>query len=751
MATATTCDGPPVLPDENPRQWRKRAGRAYGQVALLIAGCGPALGGTGAPLQFYEAALHALMADAEESVVLLATPSMLTSGVVRALSQRPNIQLLRTDEEPELAHFAALSADYLVVESPLLIHGRGEQRTRSGFPYHAVWTWCGSTCASASVEESLLVSASKASHLIVEARHDPAEPVRGRNALLQVRSTISPSWLALPRTSHLFNASWASLDLPRGMWSRRDVCIGYGNSTPILPSIHNNVIDKSLYAERRMVIMQAAPGVSGPEGTDGPPQLLWPLRWPRHYHEGNPTPFKSQHDAQDAAYMDAVRLAMPTTPTSRRRPVLGTLDPMTTVSRQHAALVVELSMDNLFHVLFPALPLSEDLAALRGQLVREQQMQHQQTQQHPRKRQEQHMQAETQPTPRVVTALANLELEWLPRYTVLWPGSAPGLGGWAGWELVMRAVASSLGMAPPPAERTQELLTPLRLGCHPLVVGGHSSFWPLFNSAAELLAARPRVLALRRALLRSFRGIVGAAGAALPPSQSSGSIVFTTRPGSGVRTITNMAEVRAALEADASLAGRVSFVAMGELPLMEQLGAVQRADVLVGPHGQAMVWVAMLPSEQGRRACLEIFPQQMVIQQTHAWWDYRRWAFMNEVEYFLLTQPNAASCHNLDFRRCGNFTILLPQFMTALRRVVEHVAPAAIASVAPPEGREPRTTHTPPLHRMSWGHAKATWPIEGVVTSLDCVTDPCAKPCARPPEELPRVCALRWMCQTPVV
>ena len=78
------------------------------------------------------------------------------------------------------------------------------------------------------------------------------------------------------------------------------------------------------------------------------------------------------------------------------------------------------------------------------------------------------MQAETQPTPRVVTALANLELEWLPRYTVLWPGSAPGLGGWAGWELVMRAVASSLGMAPPPAERTQELLTPLRLGCHRL-------------------------------------------------------------------------------------------------------------------------------------------------------------------------------------------------------------------------------------------------------------------------------------------
>ena len=130
------------------------------------------------------------------------------------------------------------------------------------------------------------------------------------------------------------------------------------------------------------------------------------------------------------------------------------------------------------------------------------------------------------------------------------------------------------------------------------------------------------------------------------------------------------------MDVDATLAGRVKLLQLEALPLAEQLCAVSAASVLVGVHGQGMIWTSMLPTERSGRRCatLELMPEQMTTISTKAWLDYRRWAFMNGAEYFTLVQPDAPECAELGFRECGNITANTSQVGAALREVFRHTA-----------------------------------------------------------------------------
>ena len=135
--------------------------------------------------------------------------------------------------------------------------------------------------------------------------------------LTQMRSTLSPRWHALPATA--LSASTLTL-LPRGMWAKRDVCIGY---TPARKSdFAFGPAARERYHDRKMILVQAerspvgvrptpplgsSPQSSASQSSTGqsstdhvssglsseepPPRLLWPLRWPRHYEDGSPLPF----------------------------------------------------------------------------------------------------------------------------------------------------------------------------------------------------------------------------------------------------------------------------------------------------------------------------------------------------------------------------------------------------------------------------------------------------------------------------
>ena len=653
-----------------------------------------------------------------------------------------------------------------------------------------VWSWCAAedpACAGSSgpmrgnaSSGARLEGGDNTTHVLVEARRAAAEGPSAKHpwpsspaafadgALLEVRSTFASAWQPLPaaatRAAFATAATPASaataggilplsvpLSLPLGMWALRDVCVGYGPATPVQPSIYNDVSKAGLFADRRMLLVQAARPASAAEPTHRggggapPPRLLWPLRWPRHYNDGDARPFRSEpYGAQDAFFADVARahawthdqaLRNCSSDAERRR---WANDPWTSTPLQarwvdSPAVVVESTLDNLFHTLFHALALREDVLGLHDPLVAA-----------ARRLLRQAGRPSTEPgsersgTPSV---------EWLPRYTVLWPAGGSS-DRWLGWELTTRALAASLsGVEPPPAAAVDAMLAPpLSLRCYPLVLGGHAPFWPELHmppresDVVGLLAARPRLEAFRRALWRSVRSRgslhlpdatsagLAAAAAPAPATAAAASVLFVSRRGARVRAIDNEEDLVRAIEGDPRLAGRVRFLALEASPLVEQLAAVSAASVLAGVHGMGMAWVAMMgtaagshaaerPAQHATAAALEIFPQQMLRQRTHAWLDYRRWAFMSGVDYFLLVQPDVPACRNLDFRRCGNVSVVPGQVSDALARVLQHSQHARGPSRA----------------RMTADPAKS-WRIRGLAASLECAN-----------EREGSLCAMRWM------
>lgn len=389
-----------------------------------------------------------------------------------------------------------------------------------------------------------------------------------------------------------------------------------------MPTHYNHVGRHGLFSNRRMMLVQAAPYASALVATRVPPQLLWPLNWPRHYKDGDPTPFRSTfYPPQDAAFHELVRaqkaaqVHMHATSFRYAGRRLERASPkLTAVWKDHAAVVVELTLDNLFHTLFHALPLREDLLDLHAPLLR----------------------TLSRILGTGMRRAENMEVggaavDFLPRYTVLWPGS-PNVGDWLGWELAMRAISGSVGFRTPGMNETNVIVEPLKLRCYPLLLSGHSPFWPFLHhdapaaiqdrDARGLVAVHQRVVALRRALWRSIRGrsgrgVVGTLLATtdfLPPANPDlPLILFAERSASvAVRTITNFAEVQAAIHEHPRLRGQVRYIRLESLTLSEQLAAVSAVRVLVGMHGMGMAWISMMATDQSTgHAALEIFPQQM--------------------------------------------------------------------------------------------------------------------------------------------
>ena len=220
------------------------------------------------------------------------------------------------------------------------------------------------------------------------------------SGVVEVRSTFTLTWTPLPKFTQAFvsvSASTSAFDaalddhvnLPVGMWAMRDVCVGYGPPTPILPSYTNNV-RPGQFSNRPMILMQA--GRAGRARDQGDhtgdaddsshlssPQLLWPLRWPRHYADGDPSPFRSEpYGLQDAFFADITRAfawthdaALRDSHYDRRRARDRWADQNLTAqwADQPAAVVIESTMDNLFHALFHALPLREDMLVLHRPLM----------------------------------------------------------------------------------------------------------------------------------------------------------------------------------------------------------------------------------------------------------------------------------------------------------------------------------------------------------------------------------------------
>ena len=865
------CVEAPVQPPEHwIRAWSLKADDWYSRVAILVSGCSLA-----APPEFYESAIHALRTDAMEEVVVLVAARVSSAAAAQALRAMPAVRVITYAAGANAtldarAHFTLLAADHVVVEHPSLSWAHAAQRGAARAPYHAVmmihfelfarltrsrairsfashrslitwpapqvWAWCGSDGACPS--NAPVGSGDNKTHVQVEVRRGSSaiHTTRLETTRLEVRSTFTKSsWLPLPATtasasagadaSSLLDEPMLDGKLPAGMWAMRDVCVGFAPAVPVIPSYFNDVSRAGLFADRRAILLQATRTTplspqSQSTGSAEPAQLLWPLRWPRHYDDGDAAPYKSSFNSNQEAFFAEIvqahraasaKLVKTSRPGTRRRQQEGRQQegrqqegrqqglrstrwsdyPLTATWFDRAAILLEMTMDNLFHALFHAIPLREDLLALHAPLLRAtarlleeqkaQQQQPQAQQQQPQQQQPQQQQQQRPESEAVergvhdagATALALPGFDWLPRYTVIWPAST-SVRGWVGWEMVTRALAASLNVARPAHEDTDAMLTPLAMRCYPLVLGGHSPFWPMLRQNAQgtvqaqdargLQTAQPRLASLRLALWRSIRSqgrprppaaaaatLAAAANADVPtlPASTSASasaaaapILFAVRSSSNVRSITNWPSVYDALEAHPALLGHVRYLALEGLSLRSQLEAVAAARVLVGVHGMGMAWVAMMSTggggTDGHHAALEIFPQQMVIQRTHAWMDYRRWAYMNSVEYFLLTQPDTPACRNLDFRRCGNTTVVPAQLAAALARVLEHTMPpghgqlgqAASMGSRPREAegleRATREAASPPQTRLAALNWKSKlerqrWQVEGTTASLECL------------------------------
>ena len=503
-SSVARCIGDPPLqpPNHWVRGWALKAETWSSRVAVLVPACDH-VRHESPPAAFIAAAVQALRSDPEELVLALVALRAANGPIARALRSLPAVRVISyaagVNASLDMrAHFALLAADHIVVAgSPSLNWARAAQRGARRAPYHAVWSWCTAddpACAdsfgpmrgNASGGAPLTPSGDNTTHVLVEARRAPAAgPSPGHprpsspalvadGAPLEVRSTFASEWQPLPAaaTRAAFAtasapASEASLPadggrLPLGMWALRDVCVGYGPATAVLPSIYNDVSTPGLFVDRRMLLVQAARSASaGPPNLRGAaaPRLLWPLRWPRHYNDGDARPFRSEpYGTQDAFFADVARahawthdaaLRNGSDAERRRRADPWASPPLRASWVESPAFVVESTLDNLFHTLFHAVALRENVLALHGPLAAAARRLLRQVGGAPAELGERSGERWGERSGEEPTA----PFAWLPRYTVLWPAGASS-ARWVGWELTTRTLAASLGVEPPPAAAT---------------------------------------------------------------------------------------------------------------------------------------------------------------------------------------------------------------------------------------------------------------------------------------------------------
>ena len=281
-------------------------------------------------------------------MTVIVAPSVHRSIAAEALRGIEGVRIVRVTGTNETQSWmvdgALLAADHIIVDHPELTRNRSAERMLQQARYHAVWSWC----TSAACNGPLVRFESWAAWIVVQARSSAAVLNPSIGASLEVRSTLSPSWRALPLSlsARGDESAMPPLRLPRGMWTRPDVCVAY--SVP-RPSVWLKGADPSKYSDRKMLLLQVAPGGVG---------ALWPLRWPRHYEDGKSEPYRLADGRFDMPFAEIATLG-------RRDPRIFAQPKWL---RGRVAVVVELTMDNLFHSFFHLLPLREDLHALRQNL-----------------------------------------------------------------------------------------------------------------------------------------------------------------------------------------------------------------------------------------------------------------------------------------------------------------------------------------------------------------------------------------------
>lgn len=282
-------------------------------------------------------------------MTVIVAPSVHRSIAAEALRGIEGVRIVRVTGTNETQSWmvdgALLAADHIIVDHPELTRNRSAERMLQQARYHAVWSWC----TAAACNGPLVRFESWAAWIVVQARSSAAVLNPSIGASLEVRSTLSPSWRALPLSARGDESAVPPLRLPRGMWTRPDVCVAYGVPRP---SVWLRGVDPSKYSkysDRKMLLLQVAPG----EGTP-----LWPLRWPRHYEDGKSEPYRQADGRFDMPFAEIAALG-------RRDPRIFAQPKWL---RDRVAVVVELTMDNLFHSFFHLLPLREDLYALRQSL-----------------------------------------------------------------------------------------------------------------------------------------------------------------------------------------------------------------------------------------------------------------------------------------------------------------------------------------------------------------------------------------------
>ena len=250
----------------------------------------------------------------------------------------------------------------------------------------------------------------------------------------------------------------------------------------------------------------------------------------------------------------------------------------------------------------------------------------------------------------------------IPHYLQYWPHS---FAGSVGWQILSRSVGVSASDWPSVAEAASAFA---QTGCHcyPRMYGGHSAWMPTPNGGMPYSSQPQRRVA-------DFRSALSASVGVPPPEKR---ILFQVRR-NGIRQIANEASLRAA--ATAALGDAVRFVAMEELPLMQQYRLISSSRSLAGMHGQGLAWSMLLASDQANpysSSCLEIVGKWPGFKRL----DYHSNSAANSVHYVRLVQENAPECEirvckRCSYRNCGNVTVSVEAVVKVLRKMVDRLTP----------------------------------------------------------------------------
>ena len=229
-------------------------------------------------------------------MTVIVAPSVHRSIAAQALRGIEGVRIVRVTGSNETQSWmvdgALLAADHIVVDHPELTRNRSTERMLQQARYHAVWSWCTAVACNG----PLVRFESWAAWSVVQARSSAAVLNPGIGGSLEVRSTLSPGWRALPLSARGDESAVPPLRLPRGMWTRPDVCVAYGVPRPC---VWLRGADRTKYSDRKMLLLQVAPGGGAP---------LWPLRWPRHYEDGNPEPYRQADGRFDMPFAEIAAL-----------------------------------------------------------------------------------------------------------------------------------------------------------------------------------------------------------------------------------------------------------------------------------------------------------------------------------------------------------------------------------------------------------------------------------------------------------